>query len=183
MFITSKNRGYDRHGQQTASGMFLAVFAHNKFKAEEEANPRVYGPAYWPAFFNSKQSPGCTCAGEPEYYQKSCPTHKDAYTIPTVDGRKLYAIVRSCTLNQLGHWMMGTIRIAGQSVTVSGSYGDDGLPMDYEKLTPAARAKVVEVPKELCDAFWAGGGHNCAGNEAQAMLDWAIKTFGKQSKK
>jgi hypothetical protein len=182
MFIKQSQRGYGRNGEQFARGRFLAVFTHNKFKAEEQANPRVEGPAYWPAFFPTKPPHDCTCAGEAYYYQKSCPVHKSSYVIPEVDGRKLYGIVRHCSLRQFGHWMMGTINIAGQRATVSGTYGDDGLPMDYEDLTLAARAKLVELPKELCDKFWAGGGWNEAGSEAQAMHDWAAKTFKSQSK-
>jgi hypothetical protein len=96
-----------------------------------------------------------------------------------LDGRKLYACVRHVSLKQMGAWMMGTARIAGQSVTVSGSYGSDGLPMDYEELTPAGRQKLVEVPKDLADKYWAGGGWNSSGSEAPAMKEWALKTFRK----
>ena len=46
----------------------------------------------------------------------------------------LYAVVRSVTLIQCGHWMMGYLRLAGARVTVSGAYGGDGLPMDVDKL-------------------------------------------------
>ena len=91
--------------------------------------------------------------------------------------RKLYACVRHVSLRQLGHWMMGTARIAGQSLTLSGSYGSDGLPCDYEKLTEAARTKLTEVPTELAEEFWRGGVHNCAGSEAAAMRKWALETF------
>ena len=56
--------------------------------------------------------------------------------------------------------MMGTARIGGQSITLSGTYGDDGLPCDYEKLGPVARTKLTELPAELTETFWAGGGHN-----------------------
>lgn len=91
--------------------------------------------------------------------------------------RKLYACVRHVSLNQCGHWMIGTARIAGQSITVSGSYGGDGLPKDYEKLTPAARQKLTEVPADLAEQFWNGGGHNTAGAEAPAMRQWALQTF------
>jgi hypothetical protein len=75
--------------------------------------------------------------------------------------------------------MMGQARIAGQSVIVSGAYGGDGLPKDYEKLTLAARGKLVRLPEELEAKFWAGGGHNSAGSEAKAMKAWAIETFSK----
>ena len=51
--------------------------------------------------------------------------------------------------------MMGQARIAGQSVIVSGAYGSDGLTLDYEKLTLAARGKLVRLPEELEAKFWA----------------------------
>ena len=79
----------------------------------------------------------------------------------------------------MGHWMIGSVRIKGQSVTVSGSYGNDGSPMDYENLLTSARAELVELPTELANTFWAGGGHNSAGNEADAMREWALATFKK----
>ena len=102
---------------------------------------------------------------------------KTFHDFPAALKGKLYACVRHVYLHQLGHWMMGTARIAGQSVTVRGAYGSDGLTMDYEKLTPAARAKLIEVPTELAETFWHGGGHNTAGPEAPAMREWALKTF------
>ncbi len=104
-------------------------------------------------------------------------TGKDWRDFPSENRRKLYACVRHVSLRQMGPWMMGSARIAGQSVTVSGSYGSDGLPGDYERLTLAARAKLVEIPAELTEMFWQGGGHNCAGNEAAAMREWALKTL------
>ncbi len=88
--------------------------------------------------------------------------------------RKLYACVRRVALQEFGHWMMGTARIGGQSVSASGAYGNDGLPCDFEKLTPKARLLLVEVPEDVTAKFWAGGGHNCAGNEAYAMREWAM---------
>lgn len=92
---------------------------------------------------------------------------------------KLYACVRHCSLRQFGHWMTGTVNIGGQRVTVSGSYGADGLTMDYEKLSPAARAKLVEVPAGIAHAFWhpEHPGWNSAGSEATIMRQWAQETF------
>jgi hypothetical protein len=86
---------------------------------------------------------------------------------------RLYAIVRHARLSQLGHFMMGTVRIADCKVTISGAYGSDGLPMDMEKLTPRARALLVPVPDALARIFWSGGGHNAPGKEAVAMRRWA----------
>jgi hypothetical protein len=94
--------------------------------------------------------------------------------------RKLYACVRHVSLRQFGNFMMGTVRIAGQSVTVSGCYGGNGLPKDYEKLTPVGRTKLVEVPAELAEIFWRSDDrHNSAGSEGPLMRDWARNTFSK----
>lgn len=86
---------------------------------------------------------------------------------------RLYAIVRHVALSQVGHFMMGSAEIADCTVTVSGAYGSDGLPCDMSKLTPKARALLVQVPDALARIFWAGGGHNTCGNEANAMGRWA----------
>lgn len=97
--------------------------------------------------------------------------------------RKLYACVRHVSLRQMGPWMMGTARIAGQSVTVSGAYGHDGLPSYYEKLTPAAREKLIEVPKEIAEVFWnSDDGWNNAGSEGPTLRRWALETFKKEQK-
>jgi hypothetical protein len=85
------------------------------------------------------------------------------------------ALVRKVALHQCGHWMMGTARIHGRSITVSGSYGGDGLPLTvpwhlYERFG-------VKVPDELVEAWDKGGGWNSCGTEAPLMRDWALKTF------
>jgi len=76
--------------------------------------------------------------------------------------------------------MMGTARVGGRSITLSGSYGGDGLPCNvpwdvYLRGEP--------IPQELQQAFWTGGGHNSAGSEAPAMRKWALETFGKEKKR
>lgn len=175
MFIKQTKAGYTEDGEQFANGRFLVVFSHNPYKAEEQANRPVYSPVDW--MERRRNQSLCSCAGNPSYFQKSCPTHKDSYVIPTVDCRKLYATVRQCNMKQFGNWMMGTVNIAGQRVTVSGSYGSDGLPTDYENLNESALSKVVPLPDSLANEFWAGGGHNSSGKEATAMRQWALATF------
>lgn len=72
--------------------------------------------------------------------------------------------------------MVGSARIAGQSINVSGDYGNCGLPLDYERLTPEARDKLVEVPQDVADIFWnTCDGWNGAGSEARTMVKWAKK--------
>jgi hypothetical protein len=164
MYITRRNDG----------GMFLALFTHNEGLAEEEANPPVLGPVYPPwrqqERIESKHAGQCSCAGEPYYYAKYCPVHKSTYVLPNTNQHKLYAYVGRVTLKQLGHFMMGNIRIGNQWLTVSGTYGSNGNSMDYEKVLPQYRHHLVEVPDNIADIFWAGeGGHNSAGSEGPAM--------------
>jgi len=81
------------------------------------------------------------------------------------------AIVRKVALSQFGHWMMGKARIYGHTITVSGSYGSDGLicgvPDEvYDRAT-------VVLPGALYDAWNKGGGHNSCGSKAPLMRKWA----------
>lgn len=90
------------------------------------------------------------------------------------------ACVRSVTLRQCGHWMMGFAMLYRQRITVSGAYGADGLICDvpqevYDKLR-------VELPKELCEAWNKGDGWNSAGKEAPAMRQWALQNLSILSK-
>lgn len=199
MFIRQSQSGYGRSGEQFARGSFLMVFCHNPYKWLDENNEPHF--AEHGQTFEVLNGEGvtvlktCQCAGQsphiydeaskvPKYYLKHCPVHGGEYkTMPSELWRVLYACVRHVSLRQFGHFMIGTARIAGQSVTVSGSYGSDGMPMDYEKLTPQARTKLVRVPDELTEQFWNGGGHNSAGKEAPAMRQWALETFKKGESK
>ena len=90
------------------------------------------------------------------------------------DGTKIRAIVRKVALHQCGHWMMGTARIHGQSITLSGSYGGDGLTTDVP--TEVYNAG-VPLPEELIKAWTNGGGWNSAGDEGPAVRKWAIENF------
>lgn len=85
------------------------------------------------------------------------------------------ALVRKVALQQLGHWMMGTARIKNQSITISGAYGSDGLPVSVSR---EIYDMGIGVPKYLYDLWNKGGGWNSTGYEADAMRGWAVKTFG-----
>ena len=88
-------------------------------------------------------------------------------------GGELRGCVKSIRLRQLGQWMMGEMWVQGIRVGLSGAYGSDGLPIDSEKLTKDAWEKLVVLPQDLTDAFWAGGGWNSVGGEAPAIRAWA----------
>lgn len=97
-------------------------------------------------------------------------------TLPKGSAPVLYACVRSVALRQLGHFMMGRANLGGSWVTVSGAYGSDGLPLDWERLTPKQRAAFVRVPEEVAAAYWhpEHQGHNGAGSEADAMRAYGL---------
>ena len=108
---------------------------------------------------------------------------------------ELRAIVRKVALSQCGHFMMGTARVFGQSIPVSGAYGSDGLPrtidrMDYHlddnykvivdnpQWVDRVWQSAVPLPDHLYAQWANGGGWNSAGREAPAIRQWAIETFG-----
>jgi len=87
------------------------------------------------------------------------------------------ALIRSVALHQCGNWMMGTARVKNQSLTVSGSYGGDGLPMSVD---PEIFNMAIPVPEVLYEAWAHGGGWNGAGSEAGAMRTWAWSLMMRQ---
>lgn len=92
-----------------------------------------------------------------------------------VPGSDLYACIRVVALSQCGHWMMGTARIAGESVCMSGSYGSDGLPGTLADYSDRVRAAFVRVPDDIVRAYWHADdpGWNSAGSEAPTLARWA----------
>jgi hypothetical protein len=110
---------------------------------------------------------------------------QDKYKTPGADPRALRAAVRTVSMHQCGHFMMGRTKLGQHQVTLSGSYGRDGLTCD-----PSEREglwdTLLPVPKDLEDQFWAGGGHNTSGSEGPAMREWALaneKQLRKAGKK
>lgn len=87
--------------------------------------------------------------------------------------KQMYAVVRKVVLKQLGHFMMGFARIEGKTYSMSGCYGNDGLPVTIGKIPKDAK----KVPQELVEAWNKGGGWNSCGSEAPAMAEWAKGTF------
>ena len=85
------------------------------------------------------------------------------------------ALVRKVALRQVGHFMMGVARIYGQSISISGAYGGDGLPRSVPREI-YDRAKVV-LPDYLRDLWNNGGGWNGAGSEAPEMKKWALQNL------
>lgn len=82
--------------------------------------------------------------------QVSCGRYLALYA----DGRTIYGIVRQVRLRQLGHFMMGHISVANEKLVVSGAFGADGLPRDYDSLSDRVKAALVKMPDDLADEFW-----------------------------
>jgi hypothetical protein len=149
MFLTNRRSGFDRGGQQVASGLFFIMFS----------NPdRTKGQ------------------------------------------RELRGCVRFVSMEQLGHFMMGHVRIGGYSLTLSGSYGSDGLPFDlgryfvglvdgeakFADFTPEQKAAIWEqltpLPPELAETYWKSDGHNDAGTAGPALRKWAKENMAAMRK-
>lgn len=86
------------------------------------------------------------------------------------------AIVRKVALRQFGPWMMGSARIKGEKLTISGSYGQDGLP---KRVSANVFNAAVPLPAELYEAWNKGGGWNGEGSEAPVMRAWALANLAK----
>lgn len=115
---------------------------------------------------------------KPERYRTAdgtqcCRMGRFLILLDTPEDKTIYAIVRTVALRQCGHWMMGSARIQGTTYTVSGAYGNDGLPMRINTLPPDAK----RLPDELYRVWANGDGWNSAGSEAEAMIEWANKGF------
>lgn len=125
MFVAKGRRGYNRHGEQSSSGLFLVLFSLSHITHPEE--------------------------------------HKKM---------EVRACIRHVRMTQCGQFMMGSVRVGPHKMTLSGTYGGDGLTCDPDKY-PGLWEKLMPLPQALADEFWHGGGWNSSGKEAPNMLTWA----------
>jgi hypothetical protein len=88
------------------------------------------------------------------------------------DLRELRACISKTRLHQFGHFMMGKALVGPHQISLSGCYGDDGLPIDPDPY-PGLWERLVPLPPELVESFWKGGGHNTCGSEGPAVHKWA----------
>lgn len=93
-----------------------------------------------------------------------------------VHHNEIRALVRKVAMHQCGHFMMGTARAFGHKLTLSGSYGSNGLTVEVPR---EVFEKAVPIPQELHDLWNKGDGWNGAGNEARAMQEWALANLDK----
>lgn len=61
--------------------------------------------------------------------------------------------IRKVALTQVGHFMMGSAQLHNHRIYVSGSLGNDGLPLDARKY-PGLWDKLPTLPPELANAYW-----------------------------
>lgn len=81
--------------------------------------------------------------------------------------KEIRAVTRTVTLRQLGHFMMGSARVGGKKIAVSGAFGNDGLPRD----APASLwDKLLPVPQKIAEQFW----HDKKGSD-KLLIEWATK--------
>lgn len=108
---------------------------------------------------------------------------------PSGNSRELRAFARHVKMRQLGHWMMGSIKIGNYSLSVSGGFGSDGLPFSlgkhYKKdgegieFTPQQKMAIwdqlVPVPQELAERYWKAddGWNSVPGSVAPDFRKWA----------
>lgn len=169
MFITSKYAGYNRHGEQVAAGLFLILMQPDSYYQNEclKCGHNFESKGLY------EYCPNCGCNGFPpeDVYRTGLQTlrkreWKSGCNVP------IKAIVRHTSMRQFGQFMMGFARIHGTRVTLSGSYGGDGLTRSVPKQIYERYG--VELPSELYQAWKYGGGWNSAGSEAPKMREWAL---------
>jgi len=107
------------------------------------------------------------------YTRNEQQTARGLFLVLLSRGKELRAVVRYARMVQCGHFMMASVPVGSDRVTLSGTYGSDGLPVDGERY-PGAWEKGVVVPEDVAETFWKGeGGHNGAGSEGPTMKAWA----------
>jgi hypothetical protein len=88
---------------------------------------------------------------------------------------EIRGVVRRVKLTQTGHWMMGQADLWGHTVTLSGTYGEDGLTNDLRAHDEEIWDWLHPLPPELIHEFWTDGtGWNSAGvHSGPKVHDWA----------
>lgn len=102
--------------------------------------------------------------------------------------REIRCLVRRVTMKQLGHWMMATWDHDGYKLSLSGTYGGDGLPIATaardEKAAFVRKLwdQLNPVPPDILALFWNDDGHNSCGKNGPAIRDWAVANLKELSK-
>lgn len=97
----------------------------------------------------------------------------------SADCQKVKGLVRRVTLRQCGCWMMGRVEVDNYMISLSGSYGADGLMRTVPD--DIYRRCGLELPQELYALWRIGGGWNGACSEAQEIRRWAISARNRKA--
>jgi hypothetical protein len=144
VFIKS-NLGYTRDGEQRAAGPFLMLFGQ-----------KAGGPVRALVRYTKMRQCG-------HFMMASC------------EIRSPEARAETCTVSEhtkLQYPDFWRVRDGLYRVSLSGTYGADGLTIDADQY-PGLWERLHPLPDELVAAFWQGGGHNSAGSEGPAIHRWA----------
>lgn len=92
--------------------------------------------------------------------------------------RELCCLVKNVHMRQVGNWMMALVTFPSYVLSLSGSYGGDGLPCsphsdDGRNWLRQLWPRLHVVPPEIVDLFWNDNGHNSSGKNGPAIRDWA----------
>lgn len=201
MFIENSKRSYTRSGEQTTGrARFLILVSRGMIReystcthcagfgkrvafapdlGQEISAAKIVDCQYCePIRCNACDAKGYTYNPAVDEHAKQCtPCKGSGYTGYTgqayryVHTKEIRAIVRKVSMHQCGHFMMGSARIGGKTISLSGSYGGDGLTVTVDQ---DIFDRAIPLPAELYEAWSKGGGWNSAGNEAPDMRTWAL---------
>lgn len=200
MFITSKYSGYNRHGEQCAAGLFLILLepkndsgryptrsnvcatcgriesAHNELLSGEVKEISDKLRRAWRYIFDARTKDNAEDSMDTAEVIMDAARRVEGcrYFLPASINYPIRAIVRHTSMRQLGHFMMGFARVLGHRITLSGSYGGDGLTCT---VPDAVYDAGIELPGELREAWNNGGGWNSSGSEDPMMRKWALENL------
>lgn len=152
-------------------------------------------------------------SGSSGYNRRGEQTARGDFLMVFARGQELRAAIRYVRMRQLGHWMITSgVKVGPYKLTLSGSYGSDGLPIEsikkeprkcwerigdsdhwyertyaWEDVPTVNWESLAPLPLELQQEFWHPEcqGWNSAGSEAKNLKDWArnnLKTLKSAGK-
>ena len=105
------------------------------------------------------------------YYSGTEQRHSRApFIILLARDKELRLLVRKVAMRQVGHFMMGKANIDGRWIGVSGMFGNDGLPIDSDKVSDLAWESATPVPSELAFNYWHSSGYHRGDLSAEAAI-------------
>lgn len=199
MYITPANRGYYHNGDQRCrKGLFLILAGPDDPRRDCQIGFCATRSRPW-SFYGGPKTATWACdvvLATPKTYKgtlhacDACKRTVDRIRLnrefvrygwtndwyPLGTRAPMRAFVRTIALRQVGHFMMGSTRLFGRRVSISGSYGSDGLPVSVPR---DIYFRGLEVPQQLYDAWNKGEGWNSAGSEAPLFVEWAQANLNK----